>query len=618
MSRPSKATVAHCAIAGLVVLFVMSPNIVRSYGYGLDYTTHIWLIWYQGLAIRDTGLPTLFLSATNYAGTGEQFGTIGILEPYYGFYGGTLYSIFGGLSALLGQKPMTAFYVSHVMMLVMAYRGLWLFGRQFGVRPWVAHLPAFLFVTSAYYVTDMYARGSWAELAALSSVPFVLAYGLLLLREPWRTTRVVAFLWGTIILTGSHNISLLWSVVLLAILAIVSYLVAGPARPPVRRIAAVVGVAALAAGVNAWFLLLNVLHSNDTLIAQSEFGYGYTADWNDFGTIMSLIRTTPAISGTFGLTIAAPTVAIVLAAAFAIGRRRSAHPESKIPGRFWWVMAGWTLLVYAIMTMGEEAWLNLGSPFTLIQFPYRLAGYLGIGACLFIALSLRGRLDFGRWSRDALIAGSAALVALTLVQTGVQLYPDTDHGFVVRDRTTAFERGSTSGPDAWYDPGNYFDATLPVVSVDPARRVLLPIPKPGVTTTSGVVTLPPAGTPILTNISGGPWVAKVTGTGFRVVGRAANGQLVIEREPGAPDQARVTVTADVGPEQPIGAVISVVSILGIFGFVGFLVSRTRRGRAPLFSEADGHPEVNGHDPGDPDGQPAEARDAERNAPLDRV
>ena len=615
MSRPSKTNVAHCGLVGLVVLLVMSPNIVRSYGYGLDYTTHIWLIWYQGVAIRDTLHPTLLLSATNMGGPNE-FGIIGVFEPYYAFYGGTLYTIFGALSALLGQKPLTAFFASHVMYMLMAWRGFWLLGRQVGVKPWLAHLPAFVFVTSAYYVTDMYARGSWAELAALSSVPFFLAYGLILLREPWKPTRVLAFVWGTVILTGSHNISLLWSTVLMAILLVVSYVVAAEHRPAAKRIAAVLGLAALSAAVNAWFMLINIAHGTDTQIGNSEFSYDYTADFNKIGNVLSLIRSTPESSGTFGLTIAAPVLGLAFALLYAVVRWRTGAKPSRVARRFWFVSIGAIVVTFSLISLiGATGWEAIGAPFTLIQFPYRLAGYLAVAICLFMVMSLRGDVTFPARAHNLLVVAGTTLVVLTVVQTTIQLYPDTDHPFVVRDRATAFERGIKTAPSAWYDPGSYMDHTLPIIDADPLVRAELPIPSPGDTTVTGVVTLPPAGTPIATNIAAGPWIAKVEGTGFRVAGRTYNGQIVLEREPGAPDQVTVTVRSAIGALQSVGTAITLAALAGLLALLAWLFARERRGRPRLFSgeavAADAPPRDD--EPVTPD-EPA----ADHHATLDKV
>jgi hypothetical protein len=57
----------------------MSPALFTPYGFGPDYTNHLWLVWQQALAISHNHHPTLYLQSDH-----------GIFEPFYGFYGGTL------------------------------------------------------------------------------------------------------------------------------------------------------------------------------------------------------------------------------------------------------------------------------------------------------------------------------------------------------------------------------------------------------------------------------------------------------------------------------------------------------------------------------------------------
>ena len=120
----------------------------------------------------------------------------------------------------------------------MAYGGTWWLARQAGVDARRAHLPALVVVTSAYAVSNIYARGAWPEFMATSSIPLAVAAGVALLRaRDVRATSWAALLGSLVILAGSHNLTLLWSALLGGIFVIVWVSVGG--RLQGRREAAV-------------------------------------------------------------------------------------------------------------------------------------------------------------------------------------------------------------------------------------------------------------------------------------------------------------------------------------------------------------------------------------------
>ena len=69
-------------------------------GFGLDYPNHVWLVWAQGQSIGAHGFPAYFLNAPEAGG---------VFNPFFAFYGGTLYSAAGALSALLGDRAIVAY-----------------------------------------------------------------------------------------------------------------------------------------------------------------------------------------------------------------------------------------------------------------------------------------------------------------------------------------------------------------------------------------------------------------------------------------------------------------------------------------------------------------------------
>ena len=98
-----------------------------------------------------------------------------------------------------------------------------------------------------------------------------MASGLALLRaKSWRLGPVVAFVVSVVVFTGSHNITLLYGAVFLALLCLtVAVAVGRRALPPPRRILAVVGLGLLATAANLWFLLPDLAFEGKIVIGQS-------------------------------------------------------------------------------------------------------------------------------------------------------------------------------------------------------------------------------------------------------------------------------------------------------------------------------------------------------------
>ena len=101
----------------------------------------------------------------------------GIFNPFFAFYGGSMYAVLGLLSVLLGNNVVAAQDVMTVAAIGAAYGGLYWIGRQLGLSRLDAHAPSIAFSTCAYYVTDLYGRGDWLEFLAISSIPLLVASG---------------------------------------------------------------------------------------------------------------------------------------------------------------------------------------------------------------------------------------------------------------------------------------------------------------------------------------------------------------------------------------------------------------------------------------------------------
>jgi len=162
-----------------VVLLVSSPALFTRKPFMADYVNSLWLSWVQGHAIADGIVPSYFLHTTSQ----------GVFNPLYAFYGGPLWSVFGAAAAILGGHIVIAFVGVTAVAIGAAYGGtLWL-ARQCGVQGLLAHVPALVFPTSAYYVTNLYGRGALAEFMATSAIPLLIASAYHLLRAPrWTPT----------------------------------------------------------------------------------------------------------------------------------------------------------------------------------------------------------------------------------------------------------------------------------------------------------------------------------------------------------------------------------------------------------------------------------------------
>ena len=558
----------HFAIGALVCLFVLSPALFTPWGFGPDYTNHLWLVWQQGLAVSHSGHPTLFLQTPD-----------AIFEPLFGFYGGTLYGAAGIASAILGNHPYPVYVSSIGAAAALAYAGMWWLGRQLGISRWTAHTPAIVFVTAAYYLTDAYARGAWTEFVALSAVPMFLAAGARLLTRPWGPGPVALFVLATVVLTGSHNITLFWSVVVIGPVAVAIWIAARRSRPSLLAVAKTAALALVAMGINAWFLVLDLTHNKETLVGAGPgvLAWDFTKQFNQLGMVLNPLRHTPAESTTPGLVIAAPVAALALSVLLAaLGWRRTA---SRAP----WLRALWLILFVAIvvlvwmMVMPASWWTALGSPFILIQFPFRLAGWLCLAVAVLLAVGLCLARDLGGAARRLAVGLTVALLVLTGVQAAAQLYdgPRVD-GIVNEDlhpREAAFANGPTHPPATYYAASNYADASLPIVAATPGLVVRLPVPTPGDTEAAARVALPAGGAPVATNVAAGPYVARIEGV--RVVGRTQKGRVVVAADSPGKRSAQLAVVADGGGSQLVAGIVSVLCLLASIGLVIYLTVRPR-------------------------------------------
>jgi hypothetical protein len=540
------------AIGAVAVLFIASPLLFTRNGFAPDFTNDIWLASYQQHTIAAHLFPTLFLQTQH-----------GIFYPLYAFYGGTLFALTGALGELLGGSTIIAFEIMTLAAIAAAYGGLLWLARQLGVRGLLAHAPAVVFLTSAYYVSNLYGRGAWTEFVATSMLPLVIASALRVVRGRWRAAPAVCLLASSIVFSGSHNITLLLGFTTVALALAIYWLLSGRSRElPWRRIAAAGGLIALGVCANAWFLLPDVRYSNDTLISNAIIPWSATAAFNSAGVIFDPLRTVPSSSETPALFVQIPVLALawgLLAIPFGWRYRRL---------RAGIVAALTVLVVLLVVIMSAGVYSRLPMLFQEIQFPYRLQTYVSLACAALVLLGIlaltRRAQGGGAKSSDRVLAGGLGfVVAFAVALAAWQLWvPNTHIDSYYRsfaNRSEVLESAPPVLPASWNAPNNYSDRSLPIVN-----------PKNGITfdpqtlvyneRIAGHGAFPSGTEPFATNIAGGPYFVHVGGE-VHVVGRTTEGALVLARAQSGSQPIPFELSAELSGPVTLGRILTAAAVL---------------------------------------------------------
>ncbi len=263
---PALAPALQFAIPALLLIGVLTwPLIFSGEAFNANWMEQLWFIAKQAASIRTNHLPSLFL---NYR--------LGVFYPHYAFYGATLY-VAGALVVLaLGDAPTPGYVLTYLLGFAAAYGGWYWLARMFGIGRWRAHVPGVVFVTSAYYLTLIYARGDWPEFIGISMIPLMLPAGIAVLRaKRQRVGPALALLISCILFFGSHSLTIVWGSTTIALAAFAILLCVPQARRALTR-AGVLRAGALALSallVNAWFLLPAAAYESETRIASEYLGW---------------------------------------------------------------------------------------------------------------------------------------------------------------------------------------------------------------------------------------------------------------------------------------------------------------------------------------------------------
>jgi hypothetical protein len=536
-------------------------------GFNLDLTNNLWLGSVQRYGTLHGVFPSYF---TNTAQDG-------IFNPMYAFYGGSIYAVLGALAFLFGGNVVIAQEILTLMAMGAAYGGIYWACRTAGLSLFYSHVPSMAFVTSAYYITDLYGRGDWLEFLAISSIPLVVAGALVrFARGHWTPRSLFLFAAAVFVFTGAHNITLLWGTLFLAVAALTVLLLCGKGTLSWSSIASVALVALLASLVNGWALVPNLLYASNT--AATLVSRVNTFFFDTWTLVLSPLRLVPKQSTTPALFVQAPFWFVAWSVFGGMGLFLAGRRTRPLVGPW---LSGLTLLAVTLgVVMAKPLWLVMPKPLVFIQFPYRLSAYVALSAAMLTAATLL-MLQSEERRRSVILPGlriSLVLaVSLSFVSCVWQLWiPNTaSRAAVYSNRSDAITPPSEV-PRSWYELLQYSDRSAPVVRVPPGREVSfspLLVQRDGSSLRARVV-VPKGTAPFLTNVVAGPYLAEIGG-GIERVGRSTGGYTVVRRK--VPGQGAVEVVIETAPSIGVvlGRILSVVSILLLLLILS-IVARTNK------------------------------------------
>jgi hypothetical protein len=225
---------------------------------------------------------------------------------------------------------------------------------------------------------------------ALSAIPLLVASG----RSVFTSARIrardlIAVVTAAFLLSGSHNITLMWGSIYIVFLAIVSLVAFAPvrlSRAQWSRVAALAGTVAIGTGLNAWFLFPDLRYGLDTIIAKQDANEVPRTFFATRGLLLNPLRPAAGIlpwgrdlrySLPWMFTLWAVVIALLL------WRNREASAKRAFVGVF--VVS----LIYLALIVRQGIWHSLPHVLYNVQFPSRLHGYLLLATALLVLLALK-------------------------------------------------------------------------------------------------------------------------------------------------------------------------------------------------------------------------------------
>jgi hypothetical protein len=339
-----------------------------------------------------------------------------------------------------------------------------------------------VYVTGAYFVSDMVGRGDFAEFMAIAAIPFLLAAGrAALTTESLRAGHVLALVLATFVFTGSHNITLLWGavfVVLVGLVVLFAFASTDLPAVPWRRVAGVIGGAAIGVGLNAWFLFADLAYGLDTAAAAKNAAGISNAARVQPGLLLNPLRTSPLENSPFNrdLRVTLPWLFAlwVIAAVGLVWHRRDTVAKRLVGG------LGALAVVYLGLILSAWPWRFMPHVLYNVQFRWRLQAYVLLATALLVMVVLTWP-ESGR--RRAARAVSAALVVIVVFNVAMATWQvwrvhseyveNIAHGSHGRDVATGAGFLDTVVADrsvipvSWYGLDDFRDFSAPVVATAP-------------------------------------------------------------------------------------------------------------------------------------------------------
>jgi hypothetical protein len=398
----------------LFVAALLIPFAVRQNAW-YEWENAYWFLQRQAEHVSAHGVPTLFLHTKD-----------GSFYPFFLYYGGFTIGLLAYPAALFGAWPV--FLASMVVAVVGGYLGIWWTALSLGLSRRLAVLPALVYATTPYVLSDAYGRGAWAELVGVNAVAVMLGGWTALLRADARYPKLAlaALVGSGAVLAGTHNVTLLMTaaVLPLIVLALLPFTSAGMERAAVlTRLGRGVIAAVLGVGLTAAWLVPNLWLGPKTYISQvtlSQEGFVATAPFVRITNVLSPWPIVPAeFKDVMWIYAQGPVLAIVwVTVAFAItlvaSRRGGGVSRGVVASSMALVVLGIALLE---LITHPTWWPSLPRLVQTLQMPMRLLPFVAIITAVVVAVLVVG---LGRQrARGPLMAG---LVIAVAVQALIAVY----------------------------------------------------------------------------------------------------------------------------------------------------------------------------------------------------
>jgi hypothetical protein len=439
-------------IPAVVLALITLPMIVTNRTFGYDWTIHIWLVRQQQLNIQSMSHPRLFLSARPF----------GVFYPMFAFVGSGLYTAGGCLAILLGGRPVLAYKLLYLTELASAYGGMTWLSVQLGLRGWRSQVPGLVVVTGTYFITDLAGRGDLREFMALTAIPLVIAAGRSLVTAArLRTRDLIAVVVAVFVLTGSHNITLMWGTIFIVVLIVVSFAAFVPdGLPPMPwpRLAALAGSGAIGVGLNAWFLVPELRYSLDTDIALANKGKVPLTLYHSPNLLLNPFRPSSHRASPYlrDFRFSLPWMFALWAVIVAVVVWRNQKQSSK---RAFAGVLGVTLL-YVVLIFWQAAWHRLPQLLWNVQCPWRLHAYVLLGTALLVLLAF---IVFN--------VGAAAWQVWRVRSEYVRGPFEVPTGKSFVDQVVA---SRDEAPVSWNPHSQFLDVSTPLIATAKSRVLLIP------------------------------------------------------------------------------------------------------------------------------------------------